>query len=128
MKNIIAIIAVILFAGSTTLIIAEDEAKTGDNTKAKQQTTQQINRGANFVDQNGDGVCDRMGKGPGPNFVDADGDGVCDNQEKMGKNGKGCCGKNFVDEDGDGKCDNQGKMRKGKGCCGKGKGMGRGNK
>jgi len=37
----------------------------------------------NFVDEDGDGVCDRTGTGPGQvsgdNYVDEDGDGVCDN-------------------------------------------------
>ena len=48
----------------------------------------------NFVDEDGDGVCDLRGtgrgQGNGPGFVDEDGDGQCDN---------------FVDEDGDGVCD-----------------------
>ena len=35
--------------------------------------------GTNFVDTNGDGVCDNAGTGTGVNFVDANGDGVCDN-------------------------------------------------
>ena len=35
--------------------------------------------GTNFVDANGDGVCDNAGTGTGVNFVDANGDGVCDN-------------------------------------------------
>lgn len=30
-----------------------------------------------FVDEDGDGLCDRAGQGSG--WVDADGDGVCDN-------------------------------------------------
>jgi hypothetical protein len=47
-----------------------------------------MNKGAvkpNFVDADGDGVCDNnatctgTGKGRRVNFVDADGDGVCDN-------------------------------------------------
>ncbi len=75
-------------------------------------------RGAGFVDQNGDGVCD--------NFVDEDGDGICDRRSagrQMGygrgfidENGDGVCD-NFVDEDGDGVCDN----------AGAGQRMGRGN-
>jgi hypothetical protein len=37
--------------------------------------------GTNFVDADGDGVCDNAGTGAGAGtgFVDADGDGVCDN-------------------------------------------------
>ncbi|NNJ12738.1 hypothetical protein EKD04_020645 [Chloroflexales bacterium ZM16-3] len=34
---------------------------------------------ANFVDADGDGVCDNAGTGAGDNYVDTDGDGVCDN-------------------------------------------------
>jgi hypothetical protein len=51
-------------------------------------------QGAGFVDEDGDGVCDRLGTGEGMGrgrgFVDEDGDSVCEN---------------FVDEDGDGVCD-----------------------
>lgn len=35
--------------------------------------------GRNYVDANGDGVCDYYGTGRGAYYVDADGDGVCDN-------------------------------------------------
>ncbi|WP_129631054.1 hypothetical protein [Candidatus Oscillochloris fontis] len=37
--------------------------------------------GDNFVDADGDGVCDNTGSGTGTgtNYTDADGDGVCDN-------------------------------------------------
>lgn len=44
-----------------------------------------------FVDEDGDGVCDFAGlRG---RFIDEDGDGICDNG-------------GFIDEDGDGICDN----------------------
>ena len=59
--------------------------------------------GVQYVDANGDGVCDNIGERPG--FVDADGDGICDNN--CGR-GSGCGGMEFVDEDGDGVCDNIG--------------------
>ena len=63
----------------------------------------------NFVDLNGDGVCDnagsKVGLGAKLNFVDADGDGVCDNAGSgLGLGQK----KNFVDANGDGVCDNAG--------------------
>ena len=67
--------------------------------------------GRNFVDANGDGVCDNYGTGRGQYFVDADGDGVCDNY------GTGR-GQYFVDADGDGVCDNYGTG------CGHGQGHG----
>lgn len=55
--------------------------------------------GRNYVDANGDGVCDNYGTGRGAYYVDADGDGVCDNR------GANCL---YVDADGDGVCDNYG--------------------
>lgn len=87
--------------------------------------------GQNFVDEDGDGVCDTCGSIPGmgtyshsgqgavgSNFVDLDGDGICDdctplapadgtgNQYGNGSNGgNGAAGSNFVDLDGDGVCD-----------------------
>ncbi len=47
--------------------------------------------GANFVDEDGDGLCDLAGSGQrfGP----------------RGQGGNGSCGADFVDEDGDGLCD-----------------------
>jgi len=33
----------------------------------------------NYVDADGDGVCDNAGQGQGVGYVDADDDGVCDN-------------------------------------------------
>ncbi|MCD6206467.1 MAG: hypothetical protein J7J06_00565 [Methanosarcinales archaeon] len=60
-----------------------------------------------YVDADGDGICDNSGDRPG--FVDSDGDGVCDNNCGRGRGGCGCGGNgNFVDEDGDGVCDNFG--------------------
>lgn len=53
--------------------------------------------GRNYVDVNGDGVCDNWGSYY--RFVDANGDGVCDYQ------GTNC---RFVDANGDGVCDYQG--------------------
>lgn len=84
--------------------------------------------GANFVDEDGDGVCD--------GFVDEDGDGICDNAGENG-HGEGAMGEGngymggrngemgepgshgnshqgsegggrFLDEDGDGVCDHEG--------------------
>jgi len=62
--------------------------------------------GTQYVDADGDGVCDNIDERPG--FVDADGDGVCDNDCGRGNGGSGCGGMEFVDEDGDGVCDNIG--------------------
>ena len=46
-------------------------------------------RGRNFVDADGDGMCDNYGTGRGQYFVDADGDGVCDNYG-TGRGAGGC--------------------------------------
>jgi len=79
--------------------------------------------GMNFIDENGDGVCDyfqmgsraagnagmnMMGTMRGRYYVDANGDGVCDNfGSRMGQgmgNGRGRR-LNFIDQNGDGICD-----------------------
>lgn len=61
-----------------------------------------------FVDADGDGICDNCGLGGcSIGYVDVDGDGVCDNY------GSGNCGMGagkgtgYVDADGDGICDNR---------------------
>ena len=54
----------------------------------------------NFVDTNGDGICDHRTSQKCSNFVDNNGDGICDNH---GTN----CGIGFVDENGDGICDHR---------------------
>lgn len=81
-------------------------AKNNDSTKSAKV------KGLNFVDKDGDGICDnrgekckgnckakrhrrgaRDGSGPknvsnkrGPNFVDNNGDGICDNRVEKGSN------------------------------------------
>lgn len=102
-------------------------------------------KGQNFVDDNGDGVCDvvtvltdkttgsaevlgetaaatmRWANKNGQNYVDADGDGVCDNYGTgNGGNGNGQNGQNYVDADGDGVCDNYGTGNGGNGNGGNG--------
>lgn len=54
----------------------------------------------NYIDSDGDGICDYCGSfhSSGSAFVDADGDGICDYYAV------GQCG-GFVDADGDGICD-----------------------
>lgn len=54
------------------------------------------NKGAGFVDENNDGICDNQGKNV--SFVDSDGDGACDN---------GIQSPGYIDDDGDGICDNR---------------------
>lgn len=55
--------------------------------------------GLSFVDENNDGICD--------NFVDENADGICDGCTGLGNQGwdRGN-GLNFVDENNDGVCDN----------------------
>lgn len=61
---------------------------------------------ANFVDANGDGVCD--------SFADADNDGVCDGCGLRQSN-RGQRGANFTDADGDGVCDLRAQRQGGRG-------------
>ena len=50
--------------------------------------------GANFVDENGDGICDNLNRGDCPGYIDENGDGICD-YSKGGRcfSGCGCRGK-----------------------------------
>lgn len=96
---------------------------------AAPQAQPAVPTGQNFVDEDGDGVCDTCGSVPGTsmgnqhgsgmmgsNFVDADGNGVCDTCGNMpgtgmgNQQGNGAMGSNFVDEDGDGVCDTCGSV------------------
>ena len=56
---------------------------------------------SNFVDLDGDGVCDTCGNVPGSG------------QMMRGQGQQGAMGSNFVDADGDGTCDNYGTMSQG---------------
>ncbi len=78
--------------------------------------------GGRFIDNDGDGVNDNIGSGIGRYFTDSDGDGICDNI------GTGI-GPNFEDNDGDGVCDNVGtgaNLNQAQGGQGKNAGQGRG--
>jgi len=60
-------------------------AQTQQDTTASRER-QQERVGQKFVDENGDGIDDRLARGPKGNqrgkdrFVDEDGDGICDNR------------------------------------------------
>ena len=103
-------------------VFAEDVDLETAVTQEQEQPT--VPTGQNFVDDDGDGVCDTCGSVPnsgvgnqygngamGGSFVDEDGDGVCDtcgnvpNSGVGNQNGNGAMGSNFVDADGDGVCD-----------------------
>lgn len=97
MKKLMMILAMLAL---TLTLSNETFAQGGKKQHSKQART-------NFVDANGDGVCDNAGtnasQGKRVNFVDADGDGVCDNAGTGLGKGKRT---NFVDANGDGVCDN----------------------
>ena len=67
-----------------------------------------LSSGQNFIDEDGDGLCDNWAGGGsgrcgnGQCFIDEDGDGVCDNCGTQCVGG----GQNFIDQDGNGLCDN----------------------
>jgi len=76
--------------------------------------------GYNYVDEDGDGICDHYSNGRCPGYRDQDGDGICDNYNNGGcpgyrdQNGDGVCDNysngtcpGYRDEDGDGICDNR---------------------
>lgn len=103
MKKIMLILAAVLL----TVSLNNDLLAQGGKMVKKQLKT-------NWVDVDGDGVCDNYTGTPkrlnaqtpaAANFVDADGDGVCDNTGNPQGKGKRL---NFVDADGDGVCDNVG--------------------
>ncbi|MCB9140345.1 MAG: hypothetical protein H6642_18575 [Caldilineaceae bacterium] len=83
--SVLALILVLLMATSVT-VFAQDALPTGvppqDGTGFQWGGNSGAAAGAaNYVDLDGDGVCD--------NFIDADGDGVCDNCTQSGVNQSG---------------------------------------
>ncbi|MBE0647452.1 MAG: hypothetical protein IH596_06695 [Bacteroidales bacterium] len=106
------ILAIIFITGQSNAQTEQSQDKT-----VKAQTTQTTP--GNFIDKNGDGICDNhQAKGKNANcakFVDGNGDGVCDNCKGTGNCGQGnCCGKGMQK----GNCQGMNKAD----CCGKGKG------
>lgn len=87
MKRILVVLGLVAVAG---LVLSNIELSAQDSSKAG-PPAMQAKHGANFVDENGNGLCDRyeqgtpMGqhgdhmKGHGANFIDENGDGICDN-------------------------------------------------
>ncbi len=58
-----------------------------------------------YIDENGDGICDNCSLRC--KFTDADGDGICDNCKFTDTNGDGICDYcKFTDVNSDGICDN----------------------
>lgn len=62
--------------------------------------------GNQYVDNDGDGICDHWGYHQGTNCIDDDNDGICDNAGNC--NHQNCQHVNFVDANDDGICDNYG--------------------
>ncbi len=130
-----------LIGDATAEPIGRGVNSTPENTPAAtQQDVQPVDtRGPNYVDADGDGVCDNrpacgQGKGRRGGYVDANGDGICDNQgagARGQRNGQGGARRGYVDADGNGVCDNQGlgdqHRRRGHGQ-GRGQGRGQGNR
>jgi len=127
MKKLVLLSTLIL---GITFFSAQIVAQTTQSPEksVKAQTTQTNQNGpGNFVDKNGDGICDnhqaRGSQANCANFVDANKDGICDNYKGKGNCGQGnCCGKGM--QKGNCKGMKQGNcpgMQKGN-CCGKGMG------
>jgi len=119
MKKLILITGMVI--GMTFLVSSVNSQTTQSSEKAPKVQTTQTSQPAtgNFVDKNGDGICDNhQTRGKQANcakFIDKNGDGVCDNCKGNGNCGQGnCCGKGMKKGD----CPN---MNKGN-CCGKGMG------
>ena len=104
-----------LFLAAALVLVPAYVFSDGDETAPAPQV-----RYANFIDEDGDGICDNwqaggqglgLGKGTRENFVDEDGDGVCDNYQSGLRKGKGQGrgykqGAGFLDANDDGVCDN----------------------
>lgn len=105
---IVAIMLGLLLSGG--LIAQQDSAKSQNQAvvQEKSQTQTKLNdgdshrgRAMNFIDENGNGICDRFeqhqsmghnagrGMGHGPNFIDEDGDGICDHRSGGGMHNGG---------------------------------------
>lgn len=121
----LSVIAILLLG--TSLAMAYESPEEYAPPAAQQEV-----QGPNFIDGDGDGICDRASEGLA-------GTGRAGTGQGFGPNGlqNGTCGENFVDEDGDGICDlaserlaseglgRQGRMGQGLGL-GQGQGQGRG--
>lgn len=119
----VLISGIVLIAGQTMAQTTQSPEK---STKAQTtQTNQNVPR--NFVDKNGDGICDnhqaRGTQSNCANFVDTNKDGVCDNYKGKGNCGQGnCCGKGMQKDNCKGmRKSNCPGMQKGN-CCGNGMG------
>jgi hypothetical protein len=98
---------------STDMAAQAKQGKTADDNKTTQ--TMQQKAGSNYIDSNGDGICDNRpgrSKGDKRNFIDNDGNGICDNFKVQGAGGQGS---NFTDNNNDGICDNSKNGRQGNG-------------
>lgn len=104
-------VGIVLTIGATTAFASG--MHNGYGSAIRLSSTAQTSSCPNYVDADGDGLCDNCGGSHGncqtgscSNYVDADGDGLCDNcSGSHGNCQTGNCS-NYVDTDGDGLCDN----------------------
>ncbi len=108
-QKLIAILIAVLLVGATSAVAFASGPAWG---AGRGQGCTGANCNQEFIDADGDGICDnwqqggRGGhRGRGQEFVDTDRDGVCDNWQQGGRGGHRGCGQGFVDADGDGVCD-----------------------
>lgn len=95
--GLVAVVVLALFFVGV-LIAQQDSVKSQARQNVQTESkvrSQQTTRALNFIDENGNGICDRFeqmqrigpgANGRGRNFVDEDGDGICDHR---GVNGMG---------------------------------------
>ena len=99
----------LVLAGILAAILTASASMAGTLAAQGGGTACPYNACGNYVDDDGDGVCDNCGTAcrhaACGNYVDDDGDGVCDNCGTACRHA--ACG-NYVDDNGDGVCDNIG--------------------
>ena len=87
----IAVTALLISMSSTTVLAAGRGC--GRNFVDNDGVCDYYNTSCQFVDNDGDGICDNCGSnncGNGAGYVDADGDGICDNYTaNTSQNGSG---------------------------------------
>ena len=108
----ILVLALVLSVSSTTVFAAGGRHGRRAANVDKRNDCGYYNADCQFVDSDGDGLCDlcglganHAGKSCGANYIDEDGDGICDLCGREAHSAGQGCGANYIDEDGDGLCD-----------------------
>ncbi|NQT78165.1 MAG: hypothetical protein HQ565_10655 [Bacteroidetes bacterium] len=120
MKKLTLITGIIIIMAFLAGTVNAQSTQSPDKSTKDQTTQTDQKTPGNFVDKNGDGLCDNhqnKGKlGKCIKFVDENGDGICDNCTGNGNCGQGnCCEKGMQN----GKCSAKNKGN----CCSKGMGQ-----